>query len=137
MKKLTLALLASMAFSAEATQLTQFSQVAEGVKQGKEMSFVLTVKDCETDFPSSDITTSLKPDAFMLIGDDRVTASQRHFTLDDPSMGGEPAFGYGKYMIYKDGTVTVKITLMRAADYSKVKDYQIRCELGHGFNVFY
>lgn len=126
---------ASLSMAAHAEGLS-FSETADAVAHGKQLAFVLDLKKCEADFPVADITTSIRPNAFMLIGKDIITASDRHFTLDDPSLKGTPAFGYGKYVIHADGHATLKITLMRASDYVKVNEFEIRCELGQGISVF-
>ncbi|QRN04429.1 VirK protein [Legionella sp. MW5194] len=127
---------ALLAFSAEASDLSSFAEVAEAVKQGKALSFVTALNACESDIPSADVTTAITPNAVMLVNGSKVTASDRHFTINDPSLPGEAVFGYSKFEIHASGAATVKITLLRAADYSKIREFQMRCELGKGFKVF-
>lgn len=136
MKRATGLAAALLALSAEASDLSSFTEVAEAVKQGKTLRFVTSLNACEADIPSADITTSITPNAVMLVNGSKVTASDRHFTLNDPALPGEAVFGYSKFEINVSGAATVKITLLRAADYSKLREFQMRCELGKGFKVF-
>ncbi|RAP38651.1 hypothetical protein B1207_01870 [Legionella quinlivanii] len=136
MKKTVLSLMAAAAFSVQAAELASFPEVADAVSHGQVLSFVWSVKNCVSEMPLPDVTTSIQPNAIMLIAGQLVTASDRHFTLNDPFLPGTPAFGYSKFELTADGKAALKITLMRAADYSKVKEYSIQCHLGNGLNIF-
>lgn len=136
MKKLVLATFASLSLSAQAAELTQFSDIAEAIKQGKQLTYVFSVKQCDSHTDMPDVTTSVKPNAFMVIGNERVTASDNHFTLSEPMYAGVPVYGFGKFDIFSEGYATIKVTIMQAKDYTKLHEFQIRCDVGHGFNVF-
>lgn len=135
-KQLLLVMLASLSFSAKAIELMQFSDVAAAIKQGKSLTFVMNLKECEAHTPLGDNISSIKPDAFMISGNDKLTASHQHLTLNDPMYSDQPIMSHGKYDVYADGHVTAKITLMNAKDFTKLHELQIRCNLGQGFTIF-
>ena len=135
-KQLLLMILASLSFSAKAVELMQFAEVALAIKQGKSLTFVMNFKECEAHTPLGDSISSIKPDAFMISSNDKLTASYQHLTLNDPMYSDQPIMSYGKYDVYADGHVTVKITLMNAKDFTKLHELQVRCNLGQGFTIF-
>lgn len=117
-------------------QIISFPELVNAVTQGKKITFVLDVKQCTAPVMPNDITVSLSPDAIMLVNKTRITASDRHFTLDDPRAPGTPVISYSKYNLYSDGTASIKMTLMQASDYTVINTYQVNCALNKGFNVF-
>ncbi|KTD19153.1 VirK protein [Legionella lansingensis] len=136
MKKLLTLAIVILSFSVHAAELASFADIATAIKNGKQLSFVWAIKECTSEQTLPNSITSVRPNAVMLIADQRITASDRHFTLNDPSLPDTPAFGYSKFNLQANGHATLNITLMRAQDYSKVKTYQIECELGKGLTIF-
>ncbi|MFC3908405.1 VirK family protein [Legionella dresdenensis] len=136
MKKILLAAAASLALNAHAAELKQFGEIANAVDNGKQLTIVIKLKQCEADIPVMDISTAVTPNAMMRVGDKMITASDRHFSLNDPMANGLPTFGYVKYTLLADSRASVKVTLMHATDYSKIAEYEIRCQLGEGLSVF-
>lgn len=138
MKKMFLYSLTLLSFGAHADELSSFNDIVKAVAHGKKITFVVEVNSCSKAplVLKNTPMFSLTPNAIMVVGDDRVTASDRHFSLDDPSAHGNPSFGYSKFNITADGKATIKITTMNAINYEKLSSYQINCELGEGFKVF-
>lgn len=136
MKTLSLIVAAGLTCSVQAAELVTFKDVAEAVQQGRQLTFVTAFNACESDVTFPDVSFSIKPNAAAVIAGIKVTASDRHFTLNDPALPGIPAFGYSKFDIDTQGNASLKVTLMRAADYSKVDEFQVRCQLGKGMKVF-
>ncbi|KTD61420.1 VirK family protein [Legionella spiritensis] len=138
MKKTTLMVAAALfSLSARAVELPTFSDVAAAVKEGKQLTFVVTLNACETDFPvPGENVSSVTPNAAMVVNNERVTASDRHFTMNDPSMPGTPVYGYSKFNVNVDGSATMNATIMKAVDYSRVGAFEVRCTLGKGMKVF-
>jgi hypothetical protein len=62
--------------------------------------------------------------------------NKAHFTLNNPDAPAIPAFEYNKYELKENGQALLKTTLLGAIDYSKIKEYQIQCELGKGLAIF-
>lgn len=82
------------------------------------------------------VTASVTPNAVMMIANSRITASYRHFTLDDPSARATPVFDYSKFNIDSQGKASIKITRMNATNYEVLGTHSISCQLGDGFKVF-
>ncbi|KTC77061.1 VirK family protein [Legionella brunensis] len=136
MKKIFITVLAVICFNSYAGELKSFSEVAKAITNGKQLTWVWAIKECTSEIDLPDVTTAVRPNAVMLISNERITASDRHFTLNDPSLPDTPAFAYSKYNLQSNGQALLSITLMQAKDYSKVKSYKIHCELGKGLTVF-
>lgn len=136
MKKLAIALFAGLAFSAQAGELTTFPEVAEAVAQGKQITFVWRTKECTSEQTLPDMVSSIKPNAVMLINNRAVTASDQHFTLNDPFLPGQPAYDYTKHFLGADGQAWLRVSVLHATDYSIVKEFTVECELGKGLHVF-
>ncbi|AUH72351.1 VirK protein [Legionella sainthelensi] len=137
MQKIALSALALFSSITYAEQLTTFAGIADAVAQGKEITLVMDLQECTSDkFPASPIVGSVKPNAFMVINNNRITASDRHFTLDNPTANGNPTFEYIKYNINSDGKVSIKNTIMNAINYQKIDTFQLACELNKGFKAF-
>lgn len=133
MKKQFMLIFALLSFSIHASELSTFSEVADAVVGGKQLSFVVSFKDCESENPTANIKASFRPRALMLIANNRVTTSDKHFTLDNL---GNPIIEYVKYNIHADTSAEVQVTVMSAKDYHPVDRHQINCQLGKGFQVF-
>ncbi|MGQ3888780.1 VirK family protein [Legionella sp. CNM-1927-20] len=137
MKKLVLATTIGLALSVvHAAELEKFDQISKAVSGGKQLTYVLNLNECQSNLPVQDIVTSVKPSAFMVISNQRVTAAYQHFTLNQPGAVGLPIFTNAKYDITADGKANIKITLMKATDYSRIQEYSLQCELGQGLTVF-
>lgn len=135
-KQLLLITLASLSFSAKAVELMQFSEITSAIKQGKSLTLVMNLKECEAHTPLGDTISSIKPDSFMITANDKLTASYQHLTLNDPMYSDQAIMSYGKYDVYADGHVTAKVTLMNAKDFTKLHELQVRCNLGQGVTIF-
>ncbi len=136
MKKMVICLFGLCSYAAQAHELSSFSDISAAVLSGKHVKFVIDVNECKSPLlkkyrPKISIT----PNAIMIL-ESRITASDRHFTMDDPSAPGKPTYGYSKFNINDDGTATTKITVMNAINYESIASYQIDCQLGNGFKVF-
>lgn len=122
------------------TQIWTVKNIVSSIDQyGSQLTFVTDFSQCTSELPSGNVKVMVKPNAVMVIGGKnviKITASDKHFTMNDPSMPGVASIGYSKYDIYPDESVSIKITLMRAADYSVVKEYQYSCKLNKGFKVY-
>ncbi|KTD08548.1 VirK family protein [Legionella jamestowniensis] len=136
MKKFFIAVCAMLSVGSYAGELSSFSEVATAVGSGKQLTFVWTLKNCSSEVNLPDIVTAIKPNAVMLIGEKRITASDTHFSLNEPSLPNKPSFTFSKYNLQDDGQALLDITIMKAENYKKVSNYQIRCELGKGLAVF-
>ncbi len=136
MKKIALSALTLFSLSAQAADLSTFSDVAAAVSEGRPVNFVIYFKDCTSQTPLPAVTTSITPNAVMVIANSRITASDRHFTLDDPIARGTPVFDYSKFNIDSQGKVSIKITMMNASNYEVLGSHSISCQLGEGFKVF-
>lgn len=136
MKKILLPILTTLALSIQAAELTTFSEVANAVSQGKQLTFVVALNACQPNLSTAEIKISIRPNAIMLIDGKRVTASDKHFTLDEPMLPGKPAIDYSKFNINADGSVGLQITVMDAKDYHLVTNQKLNCELGKGLQVF-
>ncbi len=136
MKKIALSALTLFSLAVQAGDLSTFSDVAAAVSQGKPVNFVIYFKQCTSQTPLPEVTASITPNAVMIIANSRITASDRHFTLDDPSARGIPVFDYSKFNIDSQGKVSIKITMMNASSYEVLGTHSISCQLGGGFKVF-
>ena len=96
----------------------------------------MNFKECKSEEALGNMSLRVIPNAIMVIGNTRITASDRHFTLDDLSSLGNPTFDFSKFNINADGSTSIKITVMNAIDYEKLSSFQINCALGEGFKVF-
>ncbi|CEG57372.1 VirK family protein [Legionella fallonii] len=136
MKKITLSIWALLSFTAQADELSTFNDVATAVSQGHPVNFVIHFKQCTSQKTLPAITASIAPNAVMIIGNSRITASDRHFTLDEPSARDIPVFDYSKFSIDSQGKASIKITMMNASNYEVLGSHSISCQLGEGFKVF-
>ncbi|KTD10774.1 VirK protein [Legionella gratiana] len=137
MQKITLSALALFSSVIYAEQLTTFADIADAVSQGKKITLVMNLQECiSPKMPSNSIIGSVRPNAFLVINNSRITASDRHFTLDNPTAMGNPTFEYIKYNINSDGSVSIKNTVMNATNYQQIASYQVDCELNKGFKAF-
>lgn len=136
MKKIIIGMLAYIACSAYAGELKTFPEALQAIQQGAIPNIVIDVKGCEADPQLGDSFATIRPDAIMIVGGNRITGTHRHFTLDQPLMKGVPLFINSKFTLNEMGEAGIKFTLMRAGDYTKVKEIDIKCEFGKGFKLF-
>lgn len=137
MKKILVFIAAWMACSAYAHELKTFAEAAQAIEQeGKIPHVVIDAKACENAQQFGDSLASILPDAVMVIDGNRITGTHRHFTLDQPLMKGVPIFINSKFTISQDDNVLLKFTLMRASDYTKIKEMEINCQFGKGVRLF-
>ena len=128
MKKLFLSVLFLFPFAAQAKELATFQEIADTVNQGKQVTFVIDFKECKSEMPIGNVMVSVAPNAVMLVDSNRITASDRHFTLDNPLARGVPLFDFGKYSINADGSASIKTTLMNAKSYERMASFLINCQ---------
>lgn len=138
MKKIIMMLATCLAFSCYADELTTFYAAARAIENGKIPNFVIDLENCTTDGQiPADTLAVVRPDAAMIVeGGSQITATHRHFTLDQPAMRGIPTFVNSKYRIEKYGKATIKVTLMKAQDFTKVAEIEISCQFGSGLRLF-
>ena len=136
MKKTMLSALALLSLTVQANELPTFNDIANVVSEGKPITFVVNFKECSPQNHMPAIVASITPNAVMVINNNRITASDRHFTMDDPIARGTPVFDYSKFNIDAEGGASIKITMMNASTYEILGGMQINCELGKGFKVF-
>lgn len=136
MKKTLLSALFLISFAVQAEELSTFNDVAKAIYAGKKITFVIDFKSCTSEMPLAVGVASITPNAVVMIGTNRITASDRHFTLDDPVGRGTPMFDYSKFNIDSDGDASIKMTVLNAINYEKLASYQINCHLGKGFKIF-
>lgn len=136
MKNIVLLALLLFCFASKANELPNFKEIQHAITEGKKITFLINLGKCSSEKPLGDITISTTPNAFMMIGNERITTSKRHFTLDNPRAPNIPLFQYAKYTINSDGTVVIKLTLMKAFHYTKLNQSQIQCSLSEGFKAF-
>jgi hypothetical protein len=135
MKKAAFLAFALVSCATHALELS-FSDMALAVSTGQQISFVLDLKQCTSDTTLPDAVASYTSESALVVGNNRITASHRHFTLDEPGHRGTPIFENIKYNINRDGNVQVIITSMNAINYDKLSSMQIHCNLGKGFKAF-
>ncbi|AWN74035.1 VirK family protein [Legionella anisa] len=137
MKKMILSVLFALSSVVHAEQLTTFTDMADAISQGKKITLVMNIQECSSQkMPSTSLIGATQPDAFMIIDNNRITASMKHFTLDNPISRGKPTFEYLKYNINADGSVSIKSTMMDATNYQQIAIHQMDCTLNKGFKVF-
>ncbi|HAT1594933.1 TPA: VirK family protein [Legionella pneumophila] len=137
MKKMFVAVFALCSFTAQAAvELETFQNVVDAIEEGKRITFVINLKKCTSEMPLNSAIVSVTPNAVMVVGDNRVTASDRHFTLDDPMARGTPMFDYSKFNLDSEGEASIKTTVLNASSYERLGSYQMNCKLGDGFKVF-
>ncbi|CDZ77480.1 VirK protein [Legionella massiliensis] len=134
LKKIIFPVLALFPLAIQAAELKTFPEVAQAVSAGKDLVFVVSLQDCDASL--GNIRVSVKPNALMLIADKRVTASDRHFTLDEPGYSGTAVYDYAKFNINADGSAELHMTIMDAKDYHPFSSRKINCELAKGMKVF-
>ncbi|WP_392537427.1 VirK family protein [Legionella sp. 227] len=121
-----------------AEQLTTFTDIADSISQGKKITLVMNIQECNAEkLSSNSIIASVQPNAFLVIDNNRIAASVKHFTLDNPLARGNPVFEFVKYNINSDGSVSIKKTVMNANNYQQLASFQIECALNKGFKAFY
>ncbi|HGB7250918.1 TPA: VirK family protein [Legionella pneumophila] len=137
MKKMFLAVFTLCSFTAQAAvELKTFQNIVDAIAEGKRITFVISLKKCTSEMPLSSAIVSVTPNAVMVVGDNRVTASDRHFTLDDPVARGTPMFDYSKFNLDSEGDASIKTTVLNASSYERLGSYQMNCKLGDGFKAF-
>lgn len=136
MKKILVSILTLSSFAVNADELSTYAAVADAVAQGKKITFVLDFKECTSRTSFGDAIASITPSAIIAIGNTRITASYRHFTLDDPEHSGSPVFEHSKFNINPEGTATIKTTVINAVSYAQLGSYFVHCHLGKGFKAF-
>ncbi len=135
-KKIVLFALAFSSFAVQAKELSTFNDIAAVVAKGKSITFVINFKECNSQMPLPPISASITPNAVMIVDNKRITASDRHFTLDDPIEHGTPVFDYSKFNIDSEGGASIKMTILNARNYEVLGSYFVNCELGEGMKVF-
>jgi hypothetical protein len=136
MNKMVLSVLALLSSVVHADQLATFTDIADAVSQGKKITLVMNLQECTSQNPMGSIIGSVTPNAFIVIGNNRITTSVRHFTLESPFARGNPTFEFVKYNINSDGSVSIKNTVMNATNYQQLATFQIDCTLSKGFKAF-
>ncbi|MCL9682542.1 VirK family protein [Legionella maioricensis] len=136
MKKIVLSVFTLFSFAVHADELSTFNDIASVVAEGKPVTFVINFKECRSQMPLPLVSASITPNAVMIVANKRITASDRHFTLDDPIAPGTPVFDYSKFNIDSEGGASIKMTMMNASNYEVLVSHLIHCELGEGFKVF-
>lgn len=137
MKKMILSALIVLSSAAHAEQLATFTDIADSISQGKKITLVMNIQECNAQkAPANSIVASVQPTAFLVIDNNRIATSLKHFTLDNPLARNNPVFEFVKYNINADGSVSIKNTVMNASNYQQLASFQIDCALNKGFKVF-
>ena len=136
MKRIFFSALVLLSFAVQADELASFNEVTKVVSQGKPITFVINLRECSFEMPLPVVTASITPNAVMIINNKRITASDRHFTLDNPLARGVPVFDYNKFDIDADGSASMTLTMMNAVSYEVLGTHEVKCSLGKGFKVF-
>jgi hypothetical protein len=93
--------------------------------------------DCNAqNLSANSLVGSVRPNAFLVVDNNRITASDRHFILENPIARGKPIFEFIKYNINSNGNVSIKNTVMNAINYEQITSYQVECKLNNGFKAF-
>lgn len=87
-------------------------------------------------FPS--YTTVYNPKELIINNDSGyMAASLMHFTLNDPQFPSKPVYGYARYTISRDGSVTLAFQTLDAINYSPLTDiYSYSCKLGESAKIY-
>lgn len=137
MKKIFLFFLMILSSVTHAKQLTTFAAVADAISEGKKLTLIMNIHECSAPkLPATPLLGSVQPNAFMVIDNNRITTSVKHFTLDHPLSKGNPSLEYLKFDIQADGSVSIKNTVMDATNYQTIGSHQIDCSLNKGFKAF-
>lgn len=136
MKKMFFVVFFLCSLAVQAGELGNFQDIVDAVSAGKRITFVINLKKCISEMPLNPAIVSVTPNAVMVAGNNRVTASDRHFTLDDPVARGTPMFDYSKFNLDSEGDASIKTTVLNASTYERLGSYQMNCKLGEGFKVF-
>lgn len=135
MKKMLLSLALLAPICAQADSLKTFTDVAYATAKGKKLTFVINVAKCTMENPPQ-IIASLRPNEVMVINNNRVTASERHFTINNPAFPGTAVYEYIKINITADNNVSLGLTTLNATDYSQLRTMKVDCQLNEGLKVY-
>lgn len=135
MKKMLLSLAFLAPICAQADSFKTFADVAYATAKGKKLTFVVNIAKCNMDNPPQ-IIASLRPNAVMIVNNNRITASERHFTINSPAFPGTAVYEYIKINITSDNNVSLGFTTLNATDYSQLRTMQVDCQLNEGLKVY-
>lgn len=136
MKKISLMLSLLLPLCAQADNLKTFSEVEKAISKGKKLAFVLNLAKCDMELPAP-VTVTLRPDSVMLMGNNKITTSHRHFTINNPSYPNTAVYDYTKISINAENEVAVAFTTLNAEDYDPLgKTITTICQLNDGVVVY-
>jgi len=136
MKKIMSIFLAFFAITSQAAEIKNYEEAVNAVDSGQTLRFVFHINECQAEVPFPKMTISLKPNAVMVLNN-KITASDRHFTMDAPMNKGTAVYGYKKINLYSDGQVLLRIDLMEADGYGLLSQYSLRCILGKSMKLYH
>ncbi|QDP71360.1 hypothetical protein FOG18_01580 [Legionella israelensis] len=137
MRRLVFSVFATLALSSvQADELTSFPQVANAVAKGKSIHFVFHLNQCTADYTLPRNVVSVKPNAVLLMGNSKITASDRHFTMDEPAYKGVPIYSYAKMNLDAEGHGSLRVDIMHAENYALITSHMFQCPFGKGMKIY-
>lgn len=135
MKKL--ATLATLLISSNclATELHNFDEVKAAVMAGNAIHITVDFNKCSTPYANMGEFT---PDSVM-IGDQTVSASLTHFTMNnpDPKYTNKPIYEFVTYTLGNDNNLNLTTQILPAPNFSPASDkFTTTCKLGTAARIF-
>jgi len=119
-----------------AKQLKSFDAVKQAINSGQQLEFVTELNHCSPALKKK-ITGSFKPNSVIIIGDNRIIASHKHFTLSHNEPKGMPIFEFIKYTLTPDNTLTLAKTVLDAKTLAPTgKTTKLTCKLQEGARIY-
>lgn len=137
MKKLLL-LLSMLSFSTVyAAPLSSYADVKNAVTSGKNIHIVVDFNQC-ADRQDADmqITGVFSPKSLLIVNE-HIATSSRHFTLNHPRFKDQPVFEYIRYTFNENDELVLQATTLDARNQEILKKgHPVRCKIGQGVSVY-
>lgn len=122
-----------------ASELIAFHSIQDAISNGEKINFVIESAKCNLDGnkPSDEVLSSFIPDSIIVIKNKKITATNLHFTLNNPSHNNSPIYEYIKYDLASNGKFTLDLTLLSSITMEPlVYQSTLTCTLGAGLRIF-
>ncbi len=133
-KFLCLPIITLLSTTAMANEIQTYSQFKESVRQGKSITIVTNVNQCQSAVKKSNFEAIgyFKPTDIMVL-DDHIAASDLHFTNAHPL----PTYEYVDYVFTTDGYMTLTSNQLDPQTFqARAAGISMKCQLGSDVKVY-
>lgn len=126
--------------SVSANELNDIDELKSAIQQGNNINIVTLLNECQSSNSNLRIpvkmTGSYRPSSFMIVRD-QISASDLHFTRNDPGYPNRSVFEFLTYKFSANNKMILNVQILDAINYYPLgKEHQVTCSVGSSVKLF-